>query len=76
VRLQQHQAQRFARKLVEQVAHLVDVADGLRHLLAAALDEAVVHPVARHRRAVAALALRDLVLVVREDYNYPPGVYD
>ena len=39
----------------------------LGHLLIVHIDEAVVHPVAGKGAAVGALALRDLVLVVRED---------
>src|SRR3546814_8948806 len=45
-----------------------EVAERLRHLLAVHHYVAVVHPQARHLRgAVGAAALRDLVLVVRED---------
>ena len=45
-----------------------EIAEGLGHLLALDLQEAVVHPVVgHHRRAVGAAALRDLVLVVGED---------
>src|SRR5262245_20440668 len=44
-----------------------ETAEGLGHLLALDLLEAVVHPVVRHhRRAKPAARLRDLVLVVRE----------
>ena len=44
-----------------------EVALGLGHLLVVDVDEAVVHPVVRERLVIAALGLRDLVLVVRED---------
>ena len=45
-----------------------EVAERLAHLLAFHLQEAVVHPyVGHHRRAVRTAALRDLVLVMRED---------
>jgi hypothetical protein len=68
VRRQQQQADRLAGILVEQLVDGEEVAQRLAHLLAGDVEEAVVHPVGRHegvaeRRA----ALRDLVLVVRED---------
>src|SRR5262249_30647455 len=44
-----------------------EVAERLRHLLALDLQEAIVHPDARHLRAVeCAAGLRDLVLVMRK----------
>src|ERR671937_2130337 len=43
------------------------VAERLRHLLFAEIDEAVVNPVARERLMGGRLCLRDLTLVVRED---------
>src|SRR3546814_4803688 len=47
----------------------------LRHLLGVHRDKAVVHPVAGDRRAmVGAAALRDLVLMVREDQVLPARV--
>src|SRR3546814_19880252 len=47
----------------------------LRHLLGVHRDKAVVHPVAGERRAmVGAAALRDLVLMVREDQVLPARV--
>ena len=61
--------------LRQQLRRRDDVAERLRHLLRAHVDEAVVHPVARERRAaVGAAALRDLVLVVREDEVEPAAV--
>src|SRR5579872_2951811 len=45
-----------------------DIPEALRHLLRAHVDETIVHPIARKRRAaVGAAALRDLILVVRKD---------
>src|SRR6478672_2085021 len=45
-----------------------DVAEALRHLLAAHVDKPVVHPEARERLpTVRAAALRDFILMVRED---------
>ena len=68
VGLEQHQADRLARPVAQQIPHRVDVAEGLGHLLALDDEVAVVHPVARERRAVVgADALRAFVLVVRED---------
>ena len=61
--------------LCQQLGRRDDVAEALRHLLGAHVDEAVVHPEARERRsAVGAAALRDLVLVVREDEVEPAAV--
>src|SRR5579884_1843003 len=52
-----------------------DVAEALRHLLRAHVDEAVVHPKARERcSGVSAAALSDLVLVVREDEVEPAAM--
>src|SRR5205814_1481546 len=66
---EQGQPDRFAAMaLVEQLAHREVVAGRFRHLLAIDLDEAVMQPVTRQRRAaMGRAALRDLVLVVRED---------
>src|SRR5690242_4144170 len=45
-----------------------DVAEALRHLLRAHVDEAIVNPEARERRTcVGAAALRNLILVMREN---------
>src|SRR5690606_909764 len=45
-----------------------EVAFGLRHLAAFDLQEAVMHPVTRHRRrAVSAARLGNLVLMMRKD---------
>src|SRR5262245_63533548 len=43
------------------------VAEGLRHLLLAHVDHAVVHPVAGEHLARARFGLRDLALMVRKD---------
>ena len=60
-------AQGFRRMCADQIVNLLDVAQRLAHLGAAEVEHAVVQPPARKRRAaVGALALRDLVLVVRE----------
>src|SRR5882672_3967331 len=57
-----------AMALLQQLVDGEEVAERLRHLLGADLYEAVMHPDAGERRAVmGAAALRDLVLVVRED---------
>ena len=54
--------------LVQKLVHGEEVAERLAHLLARDVQEAVVHPVLRHDGvAEGAAALRDLVLVVRED---------
>ena len=76
MRRQQRQPQRLAlMPLRQQLARRDDVAEALRHLLGAHVDEAVVHPEARERRAgVGAAALRDLILVVREDEVEPAAV--
>ena len=61
--------------LCQQLRRRDDIAEALRHLLGAHVDEAVVHPVARERRAaVRAAALRDLILVVREDEVEPAAM--
>src|SRR5262245_66293175 len=53
--------------LGEKVAREAHVAERLRHFLAVELDEPVVQPIAREGlAAVAAGALRELVLVVRK----------
>ncbi len=65
---QQQQADHLAGILVQQLVHGEEVAERLAHLLAGDVQEAVVHPVRRHDGvAEGAAALRDLVLVVRED---------
>ena len=52
-----------------------DIAERLRHLLRAHVDEAVVHPVTRQRlAAMRAAALRDLILMMREDEVEPAAV--
>ena len=74
MRRQQRQPQRLALvALHQQFRRGDDIAEALRHLLAAHVDEAVVDPEARERRAgVRAAALRDLILVVGEDQSSPP----
>ena len=75
VRRQQQQADRLAGILVEQLVHGEEVAQRLAHLLAGDVEEAVVHPVLRHDAvAEGATALRDLVLVVREDQVEAAGM--
>ena len=64
---QQREAQHLAGKLLQQVPHQPEVAQGFGHLLAVDIDVAVVHPVAHVLGAVGAAALGDFVLVVRED---------
>ncbi len=51
---------------MQHVADGEEVAQRLGHLLVVDVEEAVVHPVVARRAAAGALALRDLVLVVRE----------
>src|SRR5204863_6101407 len=75
MRRQQQETDRLARILVKQLVHGEEVAERLAHLLAGDVEEAVVHPVLRHegtteRRA----ALRNLVLVVREDQVEAAGM--
>ena len=65
MRLQHREPERARVVLVERVAERGEVAERLRHLLAADGDHAAVHPVARERVA-RAFGLRALVLVVRE----------
>src|SRR5690349_3704033 len=66
---QQRQPQRLAAMaLLEQLGRGHNVAEALRHFLGAHVDEAVVHPEAGEgRAAMRAAALRDLILMVRED---------
>ena len=53
---------------IQQIPDGDKIAGRLRHLVALDLQEAVVHPVVRHRgRAVRAARLRDLVFMVRKD---------
>ena len=61
--------------LLGQLGHPLDVLRGLRHLLAAHLQEPAVHPDRHHRMPDRALGLRDLVLVVRELVVVAPGVH-
>ena len=56
-----------AMAFLQKLAHGEEVAEGLRHLLAANDDVAVVHPEAREPAVGAAARLGDLVLVVRKD---------
>src|SRR5918996_218220 len=61
--------------LVQQLADCDDIAERFRHLLRAHVDEAVVHPKACERRSgMRGAALRDLILVVREDEIEPAAV--
>ena len=60
--------------LEQQVAEGVEVALGLRHLLAFDEQEADVHPVADEGLAAGGFGLGDLVLVVREHEVFAAGV--
>ena len=60
--------------LEQQVAQGVEVALALRHLAAVDEQEAHVHPVAGEGLVRGGLALRDLVLVVREHQVFAAGV--
>src|SRR5205085_8966666 len=53
-------------ELVEDLARREEVAERLRHLLRVDVEECAVHPVAGEGYAGCALALGDLVLVVRK----------
>ena len=75
VRLQQGEPERLAGEFRQQFVHGVEVAERFRHLLAFALQIAVMHPVLRKMRAgVAATALRNLVLMVRENQILPAAM--
>ena len=66
--VEQRQPDRLARRRFEQVAYEHDVPQRLRHLGVVDVDETVVQPVTREGiTAVRARALRNLVLVVREN---------
>src|SRR5690606_16431061 len=68
MRLEHHEPECLSQATVDQVADSDDVADRLRHLVAAELQQTVVYPVAREGLgAEIRFRLRDLVLVVRED---------
>ncbi len=66
VRAQHEQAQALAVGGGQHVAQREEVAQRLRHLLVVDVEEAVVHPQPGKGLAVGALALRDLVVVVRK----------
>lgn len=75
VRRQQQQSDRLAGILVQELVHGEEVAERLAHLLAGDVQKAVVHPVPRHDGMTErAAALRDLVLVMREDEIETAGV--
>ena len=61
-------------ELVGDVADGEEIAEALAHLAVVDVDIAVVHPVMREGDAAAALALGDLVLVMREDEILPAAV--
>src|SRR5258708_12177193 len=68
LRREQEPPDRLGGMLVQKLVHGEEIAERLAHLLAGDVQEAVVHPVLRHdAMAEGAAALRDLVLVVRED---------
>lgn len=67
LRAEHEHAHRFQIKFLGDVAHGEEVAQRLAHLLVIHIDESVVHPVMDERLARRALALGDLVFVVRED---------
>ena len=71
---QQEADGRGAVALEQQVAEGVEVALGLRHLLAFDEQEADVHPVAREGLAGGGFGLGDLVFVVREHEVFAAGV--
>src|SRR4051795_10502436 len=61
--------------MIEKLVRRDDIAEALRHLLRAHVDEAVVDPEARERQsAVGAAALRDLILMMREDEVEPAAM--
>jgi hypothetical protein len=66
VRAQHEEAQRLAVVGLQHVGDGEEVAQRLGHLLVVDVEEAVVHPHVDEAVAVGTLALRDLVLVVRE----------
>jgi hypothetical protein len=74
VRADEVQADRLRIVAPDEVADGDGVAQRLRHLLGAHVDEAVVDPVAREGAAGHRLGLRDLALVVRKDQILPPAV--
>src|SRR5207248_9672955 len=59
----------------EQIADGAEVAERLAHLLRVDGDESVVQPEPRQRLPRRGFALRDLVLVVREDEVLPAAVH-
>jgi hypothetical protein len=71
---EQEADRRGAIALEQQVAQGVEVALGLRHLLAFDEQEADVHPVPGEGLAGGGFGLRDLVLVVREHQVFAAGV--
>ena len=66
MRLQHKEAQHLRIGDLQHVAQQLEVAQRLAHLLGVDLQHAAVHPVVRERAAARGLALRALVLVVRE----------
>ena len=67
-------ADRLIAIFLRHIAHGEEIAEGFRHLAVIHIDKAVVHPVMREGRAVAAFALRNLILMVREDQILPATV--
>src|ERR671914_2924254 len=68
MRTQHIEAQHLARPIDEQVANGDEVTFALRHFPALDLQEAIVHPDARHQRSrESAAALSELILMVREN---------
>ena len=61
-----HEAEGKSSVVLDHVLHEDDVPEGLRHLLPADVDEAVMHPVARQGVPVMGPRLGDLVLMMRE----------
>src|SRR4051794_39457973 len=68
MRAQHVEAQNFTRPIFQKIGDREKIAEGLRHLLAFDLKEAIVHPHARERMtAMRPFALRDFVFMMRKD---------